>query len=118
MKNKRAEGRLKRKSRIRKELSGSAERPRLCIFKSTKHLYAQIVDDTKGQTLASSSTIDKELKGKVKATVEGAKEVGKHLAKKAIEKGLRKVVFDRGGFRYHGLLKALAESARETGLEF
>lgn len=111
-------GRFKRKQRIRKKIQGTLERPRLSVFKSAKHLYAQLVDDLAGQTLACSSTLDKELKGKVKASVEGAKEVGFLLAKRAKAKGIKTVVFDRGGFSYHGQLKALADAARETGLKF
>ena len=111
-------GRLKRKMRIRKSVLGSTDRPRLSVFKSAKHLYAQVIDDTVGKTLASSSSVDKELKGKVKATVDGAKEIGKLLAKRAKAKGIENVVFDRNGFRYHGRLKALADAAREAGLKF
>ncbi|OGQ47975.1 MAG: 50S ribosomal protein L18 [Deltaproteobacteria bacterium RIFCSPLOWO2_02_FULL_46_8] len=116
--SKRELGRLKRKLRTREKLSGNAEKPRLCVFKSAKHLYAQLVDDSAGKTLASCSSVDKQLKGKVKATLEGAKEIGKVLAERALSKGIKKVVFDRSGFRYHGQLKALADSARETGLQF
>ena len=116
--NARESGRLKRKLRIRKNILGNKECPRLSVFKSTKHLYAQLIDDIAGQTLASSSTLDKELKGKVKASLEGAKLVGKLLAQRALKKGIKKVVFDRNGFRYHGQLKALADVAREAGLKF
>lgn len=116
--SKRQLGRLKRKRRIKKYLSGTTERPRLAVFKSAKHLYAQVINDLLGQTLAASSSVDKELKGKVKATVEGAKEIGKLLAKRALQKGVKQVVFDRSGYRYHGQLKALADAAREAGLQF
>ena len=116
--NERQLGRSKRQQRIRRTLVGTTERPRLSIFKSAKHLYAQIIDDTKGSTLVSASTMDKELKGKVKTTVDGAKEVGKSLAKRAMQKGVKQVVFDRGGFRYHGQLKSLADAVREEGLKF
>lgn len=111
-------GRLKRKLIIRQRVSGTPERPRLSIFKSAKHLYVQIIDDTNGKTLVSASTVDKALKGKIKGTVAGAAEMGKELAKRALQKGLKKIVFDRSGFSYHGQLKALADAAREEGLEF
>lgn len=114
----REQGRLRRKARIRERVIGTKERPRLSVFKSTKHLYVQVIDDSIGTTLISTSTLAKSLKGKVKATVEGAKELGKNIAKAALAKGIEKVVFDRGGFRYHGQLKALAEAAREAGLKF
>lgn len=116
--SKRTLGRLRRKARIRKTLFGTKERPRMSVFKSAKHLYVQLVDDLAKVTLASSSTLEKALDGKVKGTVEGAKEIGKQIAKKALAKGIEAVVFDRGGFRYHGQLKALAEAAREGGLKF
>ncbi|MDO8526209.1 MAG: 50S ribosomal protein L18 [Deltaproteobacteria bacterium] len=116
--SKRQLGRFKRHVRIRKTLSGTGARPRLSVFKSAKHLYAQLIDDVAGMTLASCSTLDKGLKGKTKATVEGAKQVGLTLAERARAKGIEKVVFDRSGFRYHGQLKALAEAAREGGLQF
>lgn len=109
---------VKRKLRTRSKIFGSTERPRLSVFKSNKHLYAQIIDDAKGVTLASSSTVDKELKGKVIGNVQGAKKVGAILAKRAKQKGIQTVVFDRHGFRYHGQLKALAEAVREGGLQF
>lgn len=111
-------GRLRRKLRIRQRIFGSPERPRLCVFKSTKHLYAQIIDDTKGHTLIAASSMDKEFKRKIKATVAGAKEIGKLLAKRALQKGVKKIIFDRSGFRYRGRLKALADSLREEGVEF
>ncbi|OGQ04008.1 MAG: 50S ribosomal protein L18 [Deltaproteobacteria bacterium RIFCSPLOWO2_12_FULL_44_12] len=111
-------GRLRRKLRIRQFVKGNSERPRLSVFKSAKHLYAQLIDDLAGKTLVSSSTLDKELKSKAKGTLEGAKQVGKLLAQRALKKGIKKVVFDRGGFKYHGQLKALADVAREAGLQF
>lgn len=116
--SKRELGRLKRKLRTRKKLLGSGEKPRLSVFKSAKHLYAQLIDDAQGKTLASCSSLDKQLKGKVSATLVGAKQIGKVLAERALSKGIKKVVFDRGGFRYHGQLKAMADSAREAGLQF
>lgn len=114
------EGRIRRHLRIRKKIFGTPERPRLSVFRSLKHIYAQIIDDTIGHTLAAASTLDpeirEELKGKTKT--EQAKLVGKLIAKRALEKGITKVVFDRGGHKYHGRVKALAEAAREGGLIF
>jgi large subunit ribosomal protein L18 len=112
--------RLKRHLRIRKKISGTAERPRLSVFRSSKHIYAQLIDDEKGITLAFASTLDKELRGKITngGTVEAARQVGELIAKRAKEKGVAKVVFDRGGYLYHGRVQALADAAREGGLEF
>ena len=112
--------RLKRKQRIRRKLSGSEARPRLSVFRSTRHIYAQIVDDGKGQTLVAASTLSGEIKGKLSGLkkADAAKEVGKLLAAKAREKGIARVVFDRNGFIYHGRVKAVADSCRENGLEF
>lgn len=112
--------RLVRHKRIRKKLSGTTERPRLAVFRSEKHIYAQIIDDTKGVTLVAASTVEKAMKEKLKKTwnVEAAKEVGKLIAERALAKGIKEVVFDRGGFKYHGRVKALADSAREAGLKF
>ena len=107
--------RLKRHRRVRVRLSGTADRPRLAVFRSLNHLYAQLIDDTGGRTLASASTVD--LKSKGNGMVEAAK-VGKAIADKAQTAGVRQVVFDRGGFLYHGRIKALADAAREAGLEF
>lgn len=90
----------------------------MAVYRSVKQLYCQLIDDRKGVTLVSCSTLDKELKGKVKATVAGSKEVGMLLAKRALQKGVKNVVLDRGGFRYHGQIKALADAAREGGLKF
>jgi len=120
MSKKRLKGRIRRKLRIRKKISGTPERPRLCVYRSLKHMYAQIIDDTIGHTLVAASTLDKELREKLKSTgnVEAAKEVGRLIAKRALEKGIKKVVFDRNGFLYHGRVKAVAEGAREMGLEF
>ncbi len=109
--------RLRRHARVRKNISGTAERPRLNVFRSLNHIYAQIIDDTKGITLAAASSMDKEFSGNG-GNVEGAKEVGTLIAKKAAEKGIKQVVFDRGGYVYHGRVAALAEGAREGGLEF
>jgi large subunit ribosomal protein L18 len=106
--------------RIRKKLRGTTERPRLAIFRSVAHIYAQVIDDTKGVTLVAASSTEKEDEGK-KATggnVAAAKEIGKRVAERAKENGINKVVFDRGGYIYHGRVKALADAAREAGLEF
>ena len=108
-----------RHERIRKNLSGTPERPRLCVFKSNTNIYAQIIDDVNGVTLASASTLDKAFADdKVGSNVESAKKVGELVAKRALEKGIEEVVFDRSGYIYHGKVKELAESARETGLRF
>lgn len=105
--------------RVRKKIKGTTERPRLNVFRSSKHIYAQIIDDTKGITLAAASTLDKEL-GEIKnvGNVEAAKKVGALIAKRAQEKGIKNVVFDRGGYLYHGRVQALADAAREAGLDF
>jgi large subunit ribosomal protein L18 len=102
--------------RIRQKLEGTAERPRLNVYRSLNHIYAQIIDDAKGETLLSASS----LAGKLKTggNIAAAKEVGKQVAERAIEKGIKRVVFDRGGYLYHGRVKALADAAREAGLEF
>ena len=106
--------------RLRNRFSGTAERPRLAVFRSNNHMYAQIIDDTVGKTLVSASTLDKDVKAECEQTnnVEAAAVVGKVVAKKALEKGITTVVYDRGGFIYEGKVKALAEAAREAGLEF
>ncbi|NDY72346.1 50S ribosomal protein L18 [Desulfobacter hydrogenophilus] len=112
--------RLKRKKRIRKNIFGNQERPRLSVFRTAKHIYAQIIDDTNSTTLVAASTLDKEYKD---TPVEGkkkdvAKAVGNLIGKRAMDKGIRKVVFDRNGFLFHGRVKALSDGAREAGLEF
>lgn len=114
------ERRAKRHLRVRKKVSGTPERPRLCVFRSLKHIYAQIIDDTSQHTLVSASTVEPEFRqlGKPGGNVEAAKFVGALVAKRALEKGITKVVFDRGGYRYHGRVKALADAAREGGLDF
>ncbi|PLV55651.1 50S ribosomal protein L18 [Thermotoga sp. SG1] len=119
-KESRNERRIRRHRRVRKKVFGTPERPRLCVFRSNKHIYAQIIDDTIGHTLVSASTLDPELREKLQKTwnIEAAKEVGLLIGKRAIEKGIKKVVFDRGGYKYHGRIKALADGAREAGLEF
>lgn len=116
----RAEGRERRHNRVRKTVSGTLERPRLNVFRSDKHIYAQVIDDLAGETLAQASTIDTELRAEVegKSKTERAKMVGELVAKRAQDKGIKKVVFDRGGYQYHGRVKALADAAREAGLEF
>ena len=119
-KKSRTEVREKKHSRMRNHLAGTAERPRLAVFRSNNHMYAQIIDDTVGKTLVSASTLDKDVKAECEKTnnVEAAAVVGKVVAKKALEKGITTVVYDRGGFVYEGKVKALAEAAREAGLEF
>ena len=103
-------------ARIRQKLSGTTERPRLNVYRSLNHIYAQVIDDQKGETLVSASTLG--LKLKTGGNVAAAKEIGKAVAEQARAKGIQKVVFDRGGFLYHGRIKALADAAREAGLEF
>ena len=102
--------------RIREKLSGTAERPRLNVFRSLNHIYAQVIDDQKGETIVAASTLA--LKAKTGGNVAAAREIGKAIAERAREKGIKRVVFDRGGFLYHGRIKALADAAREAGLEF
>lgn len=112
--------RLRKHIRVRKKISGTTQRPRLNVFRSLTNIYAQIIDDTTGSTLVSASTLDEAIKGKLKngGNKEAAKEVGKLVAQKAIDKGIKQVVYDRGGYLYHGRVKELAEAAREAGLEF
>ena len=112
--------RARRHRRIRARVSGSGERPRLNIFRSNKHIYAQVIDDTTGRTLVEASTLDKEFKdlSESGSTVAAAEKVGSMVARRAIEKGVSAVVFDRGGYLYHGRVQALADAAREAGLEF
>jgi len=112
--------RLRKHVRVRKKIKGTTERPRLNVFRSLNNIYAQIIDDISGNTLVSASTLDESLKGKIKSggNREAAKEVGTLIGKKALEKGIKTVVFDRGGYLYHGRIKELAEAAREAGLEF
>ena len=112
--------RLKRHLRIRKNVTGTAERPRLNIFRSSKHIYAQLIDDVEGVTIAQASTLDPQLKETVETggNVTAARLVGELVAKRAVEKNIKRVVFDRGGYLYHGRIQALADAAREAGLEF
>ncbi len=116
----RNKARKKRHLRVRNKIQGTASRPRLNVFRSDKHIYCQLIDDTKGVTLASASTLDKELRDQITngGNVESAKLVGELIAKRAKEKGITKVVFDRGGYIFHGRVKALADASREAGLEF
>lgn len=119
-KKSRAEVRQKKHRRIRNHLSGTSERPRLAVFRSNNHMYAQIIDDTVGNTLCAASTLDADVKAQCEKTnnVEAAALVGTAIAKKALEKGITTVVFDRGGYIYQGKVQALADAAREAGLEF
>ncbi len=115
------EARLRRKRRVRKKVRGTPERPRLSVFKSVRHIYAQIIDDISGRTLVAVSSLSPDLKdkiGKNSGNIEGAKIVGLGIARKALDKGIKRVVFDRSGFIYHGRVKAVAEAAREGGLVF
>lgn len=113
------EVRLRIHERIRKQLKGNDVRPRLCVFRSNKHIYAQIIDDSNGRTLVAASTVETDAKGgKNSGNVAAAQVVGKIVAKRAIDKGIQNVVFDRGGYIYHGRVKALADAAREAGLKF
>ena len=119
-KKSRSEVSVNKHRKLRNRFSGTAERPRLAVFRSNNHMYAQIIDDTVGNTLVSASTLQKDVKAELEKTnnVEAAAYLGTVIAKKAIEKGITSVVFDRGGFIYHGKIKALADAAREAGLNF
>ena len=119
-KESRSKVRVNKHRRLRNRFSGTAERPRLAVFRSNNHMYAQIIDDTVGNTLVSASTLDKEVKADLEKTnnVDAAGKLGTIIAKKALDKGIKAVVFDRGGFIYQGKIKALADAAREAGLEF
>ena len=114
------EAREKRHGSLRKRVAGTAERPRLAVFRSAKHIYAQVIDDLKGETLASASSLEKPMReaGNTGANIDAAKAVGKLIAERAKEKGIKNAVFDRGGYLYHGRVKALADAAREGGLNF
>jgi large subunit ribosomal protein L18 len=114
--NKRNAIRQRIHSRIRAKMAGTTERPRLNVYRSLNHIYAQVIDDQKGETLVSASTL--QAKAKTGGNVAAAKEIGKSIAEQAVAKGIKRVVFDRGGFLYHGRVKALADAAREAGLEF
>ena len=119
-KESRSEIRVKKHMRVRNRLSGTAERPRLAVFRSNNHMYAQFIDDTVGNTLVAASTAEKAVKAELEKTndVAAAAYVGKVIAERALEKGIKAVIFDRGGFVYHGKIQALADAAREAGLEF
>jgi large subunit ribosomal protein L18 len=114
----RSAARRKRHERIRLHLEGSDSRPRLAVFRSINHIYAQVIDDTSGRTLAAASTVEKELRGSKETKSQEAASVGKLIAQRAKAAGVERVVFDRAGFRYHGRIKSLADAAREAGLEF
>ena len=116
----RTESRLKRHIRVRKNVTGTLERPRICVFRSLAEIYAQVIDDVAGQTLVSASTVDHELREQVKGLkkTEQARLVGELVGKRAVDKGIKQVVFDRGGFRYIGRVKAMADGARKAGLDF
>jgi large subunit ribosomal protein L18 len=120
MKLTRKESVRRRHQRVRRKVNGTAERPRLAVFRSNQHIYAQLIDDNQQHTLVAASTLEPSLKSELKsgATCEASAEVGKLIAQRAIEKGISKVVFDRGGSLYHGRVKTLAEAAREAGLDF
>jgi len=109
-----------RHERVRKKVVGGEQRPRLDVYRSLNHIYAQLIDDTAGRTIVSASSLDKELSGQLKSggNIEAAKAVGALVAKRAQEKGIKQITFDRGGYKYHGRVKAVAEAARESGLEF
>lgn len=115
MKQTKVTGRNRRKRRIRKKVSGTPERPRLSVFRSARHMYAQVIDDSTGKTLVAASTVKGESEG---TKVEGAKAVGSNIASACLEQGIKQVVFDRGGYIYHGRVQALADAAREAGLDF
>ena len=119
-KESRQEIRVKKHMKIRNRFSGTAERPRLAVFRSNNHVYAQVIDDVAGKTLVSASTLEKDIKAELKNTddIDAATKVGSVVAQRAMEKGIKAVVFDRGGYIYHGKVKALADAAREAGLEF
>jgi large subunit ribosomal protein L18 len=112
------EARIRKHTRVRKKLAGTSERPRLNVFRSLTNIYAQVIDDTTGTTLVAASSLDGAIKGKIKfgGNIDASKEVGKLIAEKATDKGIKLVVFDRGGYLYHGRVKELAEAAREAGL--
>ena len=116
----RMERHLKKHVRVRTKVSGTTDRPRLCVFRSLKHIYAQVIDDSNGQTIVSASTVDKELREAVAkgSNIDAATKVGQLVAQRALAKGVAQVVFDRGGYIYHGRVKNLAEAAREAGLKF
>ena len=115
---KKVKARLARKKRVRGKVRGTTDQPRMNVFRSARHIYAQLIDDSESRTLVAACSLSMELKDSPKGNIEGAKKVGELIAKKAVEKGITKVVFDRNGFKYHGQVKAVAEAAREGGLKF
>ena len=119
-KDKKRVARQRRHSRVRAKVKGTTSRPRLCVFRSLNHIYAQVIDDSQGHSLASASTLDPEIKGELsnKTKTARAELVGSQLAKRALARGIEQVVFDRGGYKYHGRVKALAEATRQSGLKF
>jgi large subunit ribosomal protein L18 len=117
MTNSKREARIRRHRRVRKKIRGMPERPRLCVFRSARHIYAQVIDDTQGRTLATASTTEPDLRSGRGGTVDAAKSVGKLVGERAKAAGISNVVFDRGGFKFHGRVAGLAEGAREAGLE-
>jgi large subunit ribosomal protein L18 len=118
-KNKKISGREKRHTRVREKIRGTEDRPRLVVFRSLKHIYAQVVDDDAGSTLCAASSLEPKLKDKVAGgNVDGAKAVGEEIGRKAVARNIERVVFDRSGYKYHGRVKALADGAREAGLKF
>lgn len=118
--NPRVVARERRKKRSRDKIRGTSQRPRLCVFRSSKHIYAQVIDDQQGKTLAAASTLSKEISAFLEksANIAAAKQVGEMVARRAVERNVTKVIFDRNGFLYHGRVKALADAAREAGLQF
>jgi len=118
MATQKVEGRRRRHRRVRKQVRGTPERPRLAVFRSSRHVYAQLIDDVNGRTIVAASTMEKEARAGVTATVDAAKDVGQRLGERAKTAGIGTVVFDRGGFRYHGRVAAVADGARGAGLEF
>jgi len=114
----RQDSRVKRHLRVRRKIAGTTEKPRLSVYRSEKNIYAQIIDDVTGKTLVSASTIDKEFTAELGSNKEAAKTVGEIIAKRALDKGIKDVVFDRGGYIYHGRVQELANGAREAGLQF
>lgn len=114
----RNQSRVRRHLRVRKKIVGTPERPRLCVFRSAKNMYAQIIDDVTQTTLVAASSVDKDFTSKIGSNKDAAKAIGEIIAKRALEKGIKTVVFDRGGYIYHGRVQQLAEGAREAGLEF
>jgi len=118
---KRKDARIKRKKRIRKKITGTAEKPRLCVFRSSKHIYAQVVDDSTGKTIAAAGSVEKEIQALLtdtKGKIARAELIGKTIGERAVAKGVKKVVFDRCGFKYHGRIKSLSDGARKAGLSF